>query len=215
MRRKLLMGVLALTLPLGTVAGLSSTAFATKAPPNPTSCNFSATVTITPQLSVAGTPSVKNATSDTVVQATYSSCTIGGPFTQTLNIEAKASKPGKDTAAIAAGDNKKDYYLGLCGAFTGSGTVKDLKKSVKNLAFAGGVLKGAKAAEGVIVGGSDLGFNITHGTVKGGTYPTASHAAVIAAGLTNDANNTNLLGGCNSGPVSTIDIDATQSHATL
>jgi hypothetical protein len=70
-----------------------------------------------------------------------------------------------------------------------------------------------KAGQGAV--GSDVGFLLTNGTVKGGTYPTAAHGASILAGLTNDANNTNLLGGCTGGPVTNIDIDSAQSTVVL
>ena len=46
MRRKILMGVLALALPAGTMAFTQSASFAAKPPPNPVSCNFAATVTV-------------------------------------------------------------------------------------------------------------------------------------------------------------------------
>jgi hypothetical protein len=133
-------------------------------------------------------------------------------MTQTVNVTAQASTPSKDPAALSAGDSKTSYYLGLCGSFTSSTTSKALGKSLKNTPVSGGVLKGPKAAYGAV--GSDVGFTIT-GTVKGGTYPTAGKGASIMAGLSNDANNGNLLGGCHSGPVSHLDVDASQSTAVL
>ena len=214
---KILMGMAALVLPISTVAVLGGTpAFAKKPPPNPVNCKLSASVTISPPLSVAGQPASKGTFGDAAVNITYNSCTTStgsvGPFTQKINVLFPASKPSKDQAAMNAGDNKKDYYLGLCGSFASSATIKDLKKAIKNQPFQGGEIKGPKPTEGTV--GAEVGFVIT-ATVKNGTYPTASHAAVIKAGLENDANNSNLISGCQAGPVSTIDIDPNSSTATL
>ena len=215
-KRKIVLGIAALTVPLVTVASLNTTAFAAKAPPNPVTCKLAATVNINPPLTVKGELSAKGQFGVAAVSATLTGChdAAGAVANQTvpINVEFPAAKPGSDSAAINAGDNKKDYYLGLCGAFASSATVKDLKKAVKNLPFQGGELKGPKASEGSV--GTDVGFNLS-GTIKGGTYPTAKSGATIAAGLTNDANNTNLIGGCQAGSVSHIDIDSSQSTATL
>ena len=171
---------------------------------------------ISPPLSVAGTPSVKGTSGIVTVHGTLSGCHTAtasvGPFAENITIHFPSTKPTKDQAALNAGDNPKSYYLGLCGTFASSATIKDLKKAVNNLPFQGGALKGPKPSEGTV--GSDVGFLIS-GTVKGGTYPTASKAASIKAGLTNDANNTNLISGCHTGPVSTIDIDSSASTAVL
>ena len=99
------------------------------------------------------------------------------------------------------------------GLFTSSTTTGALTKAVKNLAFQGGTLKGAKASAGTV--GADEGFIIGNGAVKGGTYPTAAHGASIKAGLTNDPNNSNLVTGCAGGAVTSIDIDPSVSTATL
>ena len=123
------------------------------------------------------------------------------------------TKAAKDKNWATDGNDKKTFYTGLCSSFASTSTTKGLGKAVKNLAVAGGELKGAKAAAGSVSG--ETGFIISHGTVKGGTFPTASHAALIKAGLVNDANNTNLIGGCHAGPVSTIHIDPATSSATL
>jgi hypothetical protein len=215
-KRKIVLGIAALTVPLVTVASLGTPALAAKAPPNPVSCGLAATVNINPALSVAGELSSKGQFGVAAVSVTLNGCHDAagavGNMTVPINVEFPAAKPKNDSAAINAGDNPKDYYLGLCGAFASSATVKDLKKAVKNLPFAGGELKGPKASEGTV--GTDVGFNLS-GTIKGGTYPTAKNGATIGAGLTNDANNTNLIGGCQGGPVSSIDIDSSQSSATL
>jgi hypothetical protein len=214
--RRILLGVAALAVPVASVAAFSPSAVAAKPPPNPINCSLEATVNVSPPLTVKGELSSKGTDGTTSVAGTLFNCKNSANasvpnISLDLTIETPAAKPG--TAAQNAGDNKKDYYLGVCGSFASTATIKDLKKAVKNLAIAGGVLKGAKPAQGTV--GSDVGFTITNGTVKGGTYPTASHAAVVDAGLTNDANNSNLIGGCPSGPVSHIDIDSSQSHATV
>jgi hypothetical protein len=210
MRRRILTSVVAFALPIALIAGLSSAASAKKPPPNPTTCHLSASVTISPPLSVTGVVAPKGSIGTTTVNVTYSSCSNGTPGAATLSIQTKAAK---DKNWATDGNQKKDDYLGLCGTFASTSTTKSLKKAVKNLPVSGGELKGAKAAAGTV--GSEVGFIISHGTVKGGTYPTASHGALIEAGLVNDANNTNLIGGCKSGPVSTIDIDPSTSTATL
>jgi hypothetical protein len=205
-----------MAVPLAMVAGLALPAGAAKAPPNPVTCHLSATVSISPPLTVKGVLSAKGQAGTTTVNGTLINChTSAGSvpnISLPLSISTPASIAKKDAAAVSAGDNPKNYYLGLCGTFASTSTIKELKKAVKNLPIAGGVLKGAKPASGTV--GTDVGFVISNGTVKGGTYPTASHGASIQAGLTNDANNTNLIGGCQSGPVSSIDIDSTQSTVT-
>jgi len=199
---------------VGTVVLPGGSAFAKKAAPNPATCTISTSVTFSPSLSVTGTLSSKGATGATNVSSTYTCTSATGPATVTssFHVATVAAKPGKDTAAITAGDNPKDYYLGLCGTFTSS-AAKDLGKAVKNLAIAGGKLTGAKASSGA-VGSDPEGFIVT-GTVVGGTYPTAKNGADIKAGLTNDANNTNVIGGCQSGPASQLDIDSSQSSAVI
>ncbi len=216
--RKLLIGIASIAVPLASVAAFSPSAVAAKPPPNPISCHLEATVNISPALTVKGQLSTKGATGTTSVAGTLFNCKNASNqsvpnVSLDLTIVTPAAKPGKNTAATNAGDNPKSYYLGICGSFSSTATIKDLKKAIKNLPIAGGELKGAKAAETTV--GSDVGFAITNGTVKGGTYPTASHGASVGAGLTNDANNTNLIGGCQSGSVNHIDIDSSQSTATV
>jgi len=218
MRRKILMGVFAIALPIGTMAVLSPVATAAKPPPNPVSCTLNATVAISPPLSVTGVVAAKGTSGTTTVHVTYTNCTdAAGHTTLSGNTITITTPAGKDKNYKTDGNNKKLDYLGLCGAFASSSTTKDLGKAVKNLAVSGGILKGAKAAEGTV--GTEVGFNIVNGTVKGGTFPTASHGASIAAGLVDTgsegASNTNLVNGCTSGPVSTIYIDSSTSTATL
>ncbi len=218
MHRKILMGVFALALPVTSVALLQGPASAAKAPPNPVTCGLSATTSISGAgLTVQGAPSTKGATQTTTVDATLNGCSIPAADGTVLDIvvstAAAKPSPAKDPKAIAAGDSKKSYYLGMCENFAQSSTTKALGKALKNFSVFGGVLKGAKASEGTV--GGDVGFNVTNGTVKGGTYSTAGHGASIGAGLVNDANNTNLIEGCPNGPVTQIDIDSSVSTATL
>jgi len=58
-KRKIVLGIAALTVPLVTVASLNTTAFAAKAPPNPVTCTLGATVNINPPLTVTGELSSK------------------------------------------------------------------------------------------------------------------------------------------------------------
>jgi len=215
MRRKILLGALALALPTGLLAMTESAAVA-KASPNPVACDISATITLSVGLSPAGVLSAKGDSSITTVDVTFSNCSdAAGPTpggTEDLSINTAASKPSAE--AQAAGDSKHNYYLGDCGAFASANTTKGIGKSLKNLVLpiGGGELKGPKATEGTV--GDDVGFNIT-GTVKGGTYPTAGKGASIGVGLLNDTNNGNLLTGCHSGTVTAIDVDSSQSSAVL
>ena len=216
--RKILIGVVALAMPLATTVGLASAASAAKAPPNPETCHLSATVAISPPLSAKGVVAAKGSIGTTTVNVTYSSCVLAAGasgahaaagLTSHIVIQTKAAK---DKNYKTDGNSKKSDYLGLCAAFASSSTTKALGKAVKNLPIAGGTLKGAKAAEGTV--GTEVGFNII-GTAKLGSYPTASKGASIAAGLVNNANNTNLINGCTSGPVSTINIAPSTSTATV
>ena len=124
------------------------------------SCGFGATVSISPPLSVAGTPSVKG-TSGTVTVHGLSGCHTAtasmGPFAENITIHFPSTKPTKGQATLNAGDNPKSYHLGLCGTFASSATIKDLKKAVDNLPFR--ALKGPKPSEGTI--GADVGFLIS------------------------------------------------------
>ena len=215
LNRKLAKLVVSVAAPVALVGAVAmpGVASAKAATPNPTTCTLSATVTFSTDLSVAGVDSSKGATSTTTDVTTLSDCTGGAtPAGSTISIVSTASKPGKDKAAIAAGDSKTGYYLGLCGLFSAD-AAKSLGKAVKNLKVAGGTLTGAKASEGAV--GSDVGF-IVKGTVVGGTNPTAKNGAEIEAGLTQDANNTNVVSdGCSNGPASGLDIDSSQSTATV
>jgi hypothetical protein len=209
---KLALSIIAPVALVGALA-MPGVASAKAAAPNPTTCTLSATVVFSTPLSVKGVVSAKGDTSTTTATTTLSDCTGGAtPAGSTISIVSTASKPGKDSAAIAAGDSKTGYYLGLCGLFSAD-AAKSLGKAVKNLAVAGGKLTGAKASEGAV--GSDVGFIVT-GTVVGGPNPTAKNGASIMAGLTNDANNTNVTkDGCSNGPATGLDIDSSQSTATV
>lgn len=213
-KKKILLGVVALTLPLATMATFGQAAMAAKAPPNPINCSLSATVSISPALSVSGTPSAKGQFGTATVNGTLFNCSAASGPVGNISVPILVNFPAaKDKNWQSDGNTKTGYYLGVCGSFASSATIKDLSKAVKNLPFQGGELKGVKASEGSV--GADVGFILGNGTVKGGTYPTASHGASIQAGLTNDANNGNLISGCPAGPVDHIDIDSSASTATL
>src|SRR6202035_2100757 len=73
-RRKILMGVLAIALPIGTIAAVQSTAFAAKVTgTGTTTCTFGGTINFNPPLTSAGTAGVKKEI--TTVTATLSACT--------------------------------------------------------------------------------------------------------------------------------------------
>src|ERR1700688_716373 len=216
MRRKILMGVLALALSAGTVAFTQAAAFA-RTSANPVTCSLSATVTFSTPLSVAGVlESSPGDTSTTTVNETLSSCsTASGPvggFSQSFNLVTPAATPRRDPAALAAGDSRFGRYLGLCGLFNSRTTTTSIRRALNRLPVGGGILHNPKAIFGAV--GPDTGF-IIYARVRGGTYPTINEGATMMVGFTNDANSSNLLGGCNSGPVTHIDIDSSVSTATL
>jgi hypothetical protein len=198
MRRKILMGVLALALPVGTIAATQTTAFA-KTVPNPVTCaGFSGTVTFGTPLTNAGV-----ATSAKTANATTVS---GGTFSCSGGIAPNTGGSGNDGAglSIAGGKNVKllktdprynktlgiKYVVGTWNEFAGSGG--SLAKSLKviNFTIAGHATQfKAKSAHIVLFGvcGSDVGFTIL-GQVK--AAPFADKTASVTACLGGDGGGT-------------------------
>ena len=102
-----------------------------------------------------------------------------------FGVPLPAPKPGKEKNAVYAGDNPRSWYLGPCGA---------------------------KASEDAVR--PEVGF-VFPATVGGGTYPSDRGAATVSAGITNGANNGNLISGCDAGPVDQIGIASLDGQVTL
>jgi len=213
MRRKILMGVLALALPLGTVAGLQTAAVAKKAPPNPITCTGLSGVVVFPATeTIAGTVTTAKKSGNTnVTDSSVTGCTGGVSVT----LSALSILGGKNAKNHAT---PHTYLEGQWSAFITAGL--GLKKSLKTVTFNIGTFKTSGSAVDNGCAGDELGFTI-NGTVTG-TYATAKKAAVINACLGADTRldgshgffgadlNTDTGGG-----VVSADIDPATSNATL
>ncbi len=177
MRRKILMGVLALALPIGTVVGLSSAATAgkPKPPPDPArNCSVHGTVHFqAPGLSAHGSVSSTLKVSDTTTSGVgFGGCTGSVP---NLTIASKNTKcKGPNDPAGTACEAKKTYSYDSESSFASTATVASIAKSLKKLDFTiDGVTyatktTGATAAGTCFdasLGGTEAGF-IINGTVK-------------------------------------------------
>ena len=191
MRRKILMGVLAVALPAGALATTQSTAFA-KVVQNPIACaNFAGTVTFGTPLTTAGVATSAKLSNNTNVTGTSGTCTGSKALVATsLNIAGgKNAKLVKTDPRYNKATGVK-YVEGTWAEFTASGT--GFKKTLKTISFTIGgspVLFKTKGSSEVVGGacGAAVGFQIT-GMVKNGTY--ADKTASILACLTTDAGGT-------------------------
>jgi hypothetical protein len=233
MRRKILMGVLAVALPVGTLAALTTAAQA-KAVINPVSCaGFSGTVTFATPISKAGTLTTSSKSGPTTVSSSSFTCSggtapnTGGTGTDGSGLSIKGGKNLKNgsyskSACKANPGNTTDcdkYVTGSQAEFTASGG--SLAKSIKTIPFTIGgqpaVFKAKSAVEEV--GGpcaGDVGFQIS-GQVKG-AYGTKSATILACLGHDTGPGTTNSFGVDLFSPTAqivTADIDATVSNATL
>jgi len=182
MRRKILMGVLALALPIGTVAGLSSVASA-GAPQNPIACTgFTGTVTFGSPLSTAGIATTAKDGNPTLITGGSFNCAGGksGHAGTITDAGGKNVKLAKTDPRYNKTTGVK-YTEGTWSSFTSAGG--SLKKTLKviNLTIGGAAVQfKTKSASEVLFGscGSDVGFNIS-GQVKSGTYADKT-ASVLA-----------------------------------
>ncbi len=137
MRRKILMGVFALALPLGTIAGLGATASAkTVVPPDPArNCTVHGTVHFqAPGLSKEGSVSPTLKVSDTTTSGVgFGGCTGSVP---NLTIASKSTKcKGPNNPAGTACEAKKTFSYDGESAFASPTTIQSLEKSLKKLDF--------------------------------------------------------------------------------
>lgn len=222
-KRRIVLGVVALSIPLATMTALGQPAFA-KAPPNPVNCTgLGATVNFAPPgLSAAGqTESSKAPSTVTVTGGSISNCTlasngnpVGGGSIPTLSINAKPTKVAKHV-----------YSYDTCSSFASEGP-SALKKALKHLTITvgGNTLTFKTKSDSEVVNGNtgEVGFQL-NGQVKGGAYPDQS--ATIVAYLGNDTGpgTTNNFGtdfvACDNGTpgitIATASIDPATSSATL
>jgi len=216
MRRKILMGVLALALPAGTLAVTSSAAFAKKPPPNPIVCsNFSGTVNFGIGLSTNGqtTPNKKGGNNTTVTGGAFS-CAGGGSGTApTLTIPN-----GKNTKV-----SKGVYSEGTWAAFIAAGG--SLKKDLKTIAFTinGGGDNWKSKGSAEVVGApcgttpvSEVGFQLS-GQVTG-QYATKTATILACLGTDTGPGTSGSFGtdfGASGLTVLTAGLDPATSNATL
>jgi len=169
MRRKILMGVFALALPVGTLAGLTTAASAKTGPPDPSrSCTVAGSVTFqAPGLSAAGdvSPTLK-------VSTTHATASLGGgcsgpSITEAINSKNTKCKGVNNPSAPC--EAKHTYAYDTESNFASPTTITSITKSLKKLSLnVDGVTYSTKttgAAE-ISCSGGEVGFQI-NGTVKG------------------------------------------------
>jgi len=195
MRRKILMGILAIALPVGTVAAVQGTAFAGKVTGTGTpTCHFGGTISFNPPLSSAGTAGVKKEI--TTVAATLSSCSGGTPAASATSVAVKPIK-----TKVAKGQN-----AGTCGSFDSSASTIVVKVKIN--------WNGEKPSKfsisglsPTINGSGEVGFT-GHMTV-GGSYAGAGSLGVYLTPASSNA-----IATC-SGSISSLSIDSSSSSSTL
>jgi len=196
MRRKILMGVFALALPLGTIAGFTSAASAGKVTGtgNPV-CSFGGTISFNPPLSKNGTVGAKKET--TTVTATLGSCTGGNP------------KPPASTVAVKPIKTKpaKGANGGTCSSFTSSAGSAVVKVKIN--------WTGEKPSKFTISGLHET-INPTTGEAGfTGSFPVAgSYSGTGSLGVFLTNASTNQIATC-SGSISSLQIDRAHSSGKL
>jgi len=231
MRRKILMGILAIALPIGTVAAVQSTAFAKTKPPAdpPRTCTVSGSVAFqAPGLSKTGSVSSTAKTSVTTASSSFGGGCTGS--TGSLNITSKNTKcKGADDPTGTACAVKKTYSFDTEASFASTGT-SSILKSLKKLNFTlDGVAYQTKATAASSIGCTDsvsppggipqeVGFQIT-GTVKG-PKQDKGQTAVLSVCLGTDSGpgtTGSFLSdlGSGTGTIAGASIDGNTSTATI
>lgn len=222
--RKILMGVFALALPLGTMVVLSPTALAKKPPPNPIICDsFGATVTFQAPISKPGVATAAKIAAPTLISAPVLNCgggTANGHAGALTVPGAKNPKLAKTDPRYVKGSPVK-YAAGTQGTFV-SGGAKLIKKGLKVINFTINSqptqFKMKTATE--VVGGAcpgEVGF-VLAGQVKVGTYNTKEAEITACLGQDSGAGTVNSFGVDLFSPTATINtaqIDPANSEATL
>jgi len=230
MRRKILMGVFALALPVGSLAVLTSAASA-KSPPNPVNCTgLNGTVTFAGALTNEGVATSAKVGGNTNVTGSVNFTCSGGTAP---NTGGPSSITG-GALTITGGKNGKlpktdprynkttgvKYLADSWAGFTAA--AGSLKKSIKSINFtvAGSAEQfKTKSAAGTACAGGEVGFQI-NGQVK--SAPFADKTATIIACLGTDKRADNSTGNFGAdvgsdagGGVVSAQIDAATSTASL
>jgi hypothetical protein len=235
MRRKILMGVLALALPAGSIALFSSTATAKGSSSNPVTCvGFGGTITFAGPITNEGTLTTSKTAPNTGVTTSAFTCsggtapnTGGSGSTPALSIKggknSKNSSYNKKTCSSSPSPTVCDKYVsGTWGAFINSGG--SLKKDLKTIPITiGGSAGTFKVKSGQEIpscgGGPEVGF-VLGGQVKGGNYQTKSGSITVCLGADTrfDGSHGTFatdLSTDNGGGVVSASIDPTYGNATL
>jgi hypothetical protein len=195
MRRKILMGVFALALPIGTVAVLQGTAIAGKVTGtgNPT-CNFGGTLTFNPPLTQNGTAGVKKEV--TTVNANLTGCTGGTPAAPASVVAVKPIKT----------KTPKGQNGATCAGFAGNASSVTVKVKINWSGEKPSKFNIAGLTPGVN-GFGEVGFS--------GSFSVAgSYAGAGSLGVYLTPASSNAIATC-SAPVSTLNIDPAHSSGTL
>jgi hypothetical protein len=230
MRRKVLMGVLALALPLGSLAAFSSAASA-KSPPNPVSCSgINGTVTFAGALTNEGVATSSKLGGATTVSGSVNFTCSGGTAPNTGGPSSitggSLTISGLKNEKLSKSDPRYNKTTGvkyLADSWAGfAAAAGALKKAIKSINFtvAGSPeLFKTKNAAGAACAGGEVGFQI-NGQVKSAPY--ADKTATILACLGTDTRADNSHGNFGAdvgsdagGGVVSAQIDTVNSNATL
>ena len=196
MRRKILMGVFAIALPFGTIAGFTSgSAFAGKVPGSgTTTCSFGGTISFNPPLTQNGTAGVKKEV--TTVNASLGTCSGGTPAAPASTVAVKPIKT----------KTPKGQNGATCSGFTSNASTVVVKVKIN--------WSGEKPSK-FNISGLSVAFNTSGEAGFTGNFPVSgSYAGTgsLAVYLTNAS--TNEIATC-SGSVSSLQIDGSTSSGTL
>ena len=195
MRRKILMGFLALAVPAGTLLVAQSAASAKSVTGTGlTTCTFSGTISFDPPLTKSGSTTIKKET--TTVSATLGHCTSGTPVgvptsTSVKPIKTKTAKGAKGGTCNSFDANSQTALVKVTAKWSGEKpskfTISGLHAAVNNEA--------------------ELGFT--------GSFPVSgSYAGTGHVGVYLTPASSNAIGTC-SGSVSVLHIDGSTSSGTI
>jgi hypothetical protein len=197
MRRKILMGVFAIALPFGTIAGFTSgSAFAGKVTGSgTTTCSFGGTISFNPPLTQNGTAGVKKEI--TTVAATLGSCSGGTPVGNATSVAVKPIKT----------KTPKGQNGATCSGFTANASTVVVKTKVN--------WAGEKPSKFNISNLSVIVNPVTGEAGFQGSFPvTGSYAGTGNVTVYLTPQSTNEIASCTS-PVSTLNIDPSTSSGAL
>jgi len=195
MRRKILMGVLAIALPVGTIAAVQTSAFAAKVTgQGTTTCNFGGTINFNPPLTKNGTAGVKKEV--TTVSAQLGSCSGGTPVGNATSVVVKPIKT----------KTPKGQNGATCSGFTTNSSTVVVKVKV-NWAGEKPSKFNISGLTPAINGSGEVGFT--------GSFPVSgSYAGTGTLGVYLTPASSNAIATCNA-PISTLNIDQSSSSGGL